>query len=148
MTRLLCLGCHEAGGSSTDGKTTDYCAFCLFEELQLDCAVETERQSVWHPFLQIRRFTFNKWGHFVAEEAGSVAQQKAADFVKYNHPKCHVCRRTVTRLPIWYCLECTGAVRLLPQALVLQKADILCSLQRKPTYAKTATSRTKNKSIC
>ena len=108
MTRLLCLGCLDARTSNVI-RTTDYCSFCLFEELHLDCAVATKLQTSWHSFLQIRRFTFNKWIHVSVEDVQRIATQKIAEHNK--NPvlvRCYHCAKLIESLPMWYCLECNG----------------------------------------
>lgn len=130
MTRLLCLGCQEDDGSLKDGKTTDYCAKCLFEDLELDCASAIFRKKQ-HAFLQLRQFTFNKWGYGpTVDRARTVAHHEALSYerlVKDAHrqeavdlavtgmkgmsslgPCCHICQYEV-ELPFWFCLECNGA---------------------------------------
>ena len=128
MTRLLCLGCQEDDGNLKDGKTTDYCAKCLFEDLQLDCAAALLHTS-YHAFLQIRQFTFNKWIHAIVQRARDVARKQAILHARLDgdldskdgtgalkgmgtsRPVCRICGFAVG-LPFWVCLECSGTISL------------------------------------
>lgn len=126
MTRLLCLGCQEEDGNLKDGKTTDYCAKCLFEDLQLDCAAALLHTS-YHAFLQIRQFTFNKWIHNIVQHARDTAHKQAKIHSRLDaeadrkeakgalkgmgssRPPCHICGYVV-EMPFWCCLECIGTI--------------------------------------
>ncbi|GJE91176.1 hypothetical protein PsYK624_073250 [Phanerochaete sordida] len=136
MTRLICLGCQETSERLSskprtlkNGKTTDYCSKCLFEDLMLDCAAALLSSS-YHAFLQVRRFTYNKWDHAALDIARrrSLEESVAHAFLdedllvnevtapkfaasqgteqRRSLPTCCMCGLWLS-LPFWSCIDCT-----------------------------------------
>ncbi|GJE91184.1 hypothetical protein PsYK624_073330 [Phanerochaete sordida] len=122
MTRLVCLICIDDSdeAASQRGRTTDYCTRCLFDKLQLRCSVSEHEQ---HSFLQVRRFTYNKWDHTFLTEARSRWEEQVllcgyGDLWKpVTNPRrtrrrqtgsaliCQSCQGPVGS-SFWFCLDC------------------------------------------
>lgn len=141
MTRLVCLGCQDSGNRMNNepktlknGKTTDYCAKCLFEDLSLDCAAALLSSS-YHAFLQVRQFTYNKWNHAALDVAREVSidqsiahasledssededteSTSARRTPKRPPPSCRTCGLSL-ELPFWFCIDCTTGIITFPNS--------------------------------